>query len=273
MLAFCRCATGNETIIGSCPESRLLQKAMKACPFSAAWETCDNSMCEFSTPTFIPSRVQPLDLGNTTATVPTVNEAAVQPNNTSGELPFYDTYPGPVCFPDIGRTPMVLHSLLGVSADVSKEMNKLQARCGETDEVVFDVARNMASCGLEMFSYNSDSVYKAVGMQPPPAVGAGQKARVDPDRAPAPASSGANQPGSQTVQQPAASPAASSNSTGVNGSSTSSSSSSSSSSAGSSKMGTGSPVADTISSTQPPPQQPPHQSVPTATEIGRRVRS
>lgn len=171
--------TGDLAVLGSCPEAKLLQHAFQACPYTAGWETCDTSLCEFSTPSFIPSRVQPLGLGNTTATVPTINEAAQQPNSTT-ELPFFDTYPGPICFPDVARTSMVLHGLLGVSAELAKELEKLQARCVETEDVVFDVARGVAACGLEMFSYDSDSLYKAVGMQPPVVLPVAQGAQAAP---------------------------------------------------------------------------------------------
>ena len=80
-------AAGDEAVVGSCPEARLLQAAMQACPYSAGWDTCDTSLCEFSTPSFIPSRVQPIGLGNATATVPTINEAAMQPNSKPTHLP------------------------------------------------------------------------------------------------------------------------------------------------------------------------------------------
>jgi hypothetical protein len=161
-------AAGDEAVIGSCPESKLLQKAMQACPYSAGWDTCDTSLCEFSTPSFIPSRVQPLDLGNATATVPMIYEASAPPSNSTGELPFFDTYPGPICFPDVARTPMILHGLLGVSSGLAAELEKVQRKCAEdTEDIVYDVKRGVASCGLEMFSYDSSSVYRAVGMQEP----------------------------------------------------------------------------------------------------------
>lgn len=172
------CLAGDEAVIGSCPEAKLLQKAMQACPYSAGWDTCDTSLCEFSTPSFIPSRVQPLDLGsNATATGPTINEASPQQPNTTGELPFFDTYPGPICFPDVARTPMVLHWLLGVSAGMSQALDKLQARCVEAEDLVYDVARGVAACGRDMFSYDSSRVYKAVGL-PKPAAAAPPAANV-----------------------------------------------------------------------------------------------
>lgn len=161
------CVVGDESVVGSCPESKLLQRAMNACPYTAGWDTCDTALCEFSTPSFIPSRVQPLDLGNATATVPMIYEASGQQSNSTGELPFFDTYPGPICFPDIGRIPMVLHALLGVSEGMSKALESTQAKCAETEDFVYDVKRGVASCGYEMFSYDSGKVYRAVGMEKP----------------------------------------------------------------------------------------------------------
>jgi hypothetical protein len=63
---------------------------------------------------------------------------------------------------------MVLHGLLGVSSGLAAELDKVQRGCTEdTEDIVYDVKRGVASCGLEMFSYDSSSVYKAVGMQKP----------------------------------------------------------------------------------------------------------
>jgi len=193
-------AAGEEAVIGSCPESKLLQRILQSCPYTAGWDTCDTSLCEFSTPTFIPSRVQALGLGNTTATVPTIYEAAMQPNSTS-ELPFYDTYPGPICFPDVGRTPMVLHSLLGVSEGVAQQLDMLQAKCSEAEDVVYDAALGVAGCGWEMFSYESQSVYSTAKMQKPvvPAAGSAAETTQLPSDAsqtvqPSTAAGGASQP-------------------------------------------------------------------------------
>jgi hypothetical protein len=172
---------------------------MQACPYSAGWDTCDTSLCEFSTPSFIPSRVQPLDLGNATATVPAINEASPQQPNTTGELPFFDTYPGPICFPDVGRMPMVLHALLGVSDGMSQALDKLQAACVEEEDLVYDVARGVAACGRETFSYDSSRVYKAVGLPKPAAAAPTPAAQVPKTTAPPPVA--AQQPAAAGRQQ------------------------------------------------------------------------
>lgn len=236
-------------MLGSCPEAKLLQQAMQACPYTAGWDTCDTSMCEFSTPSFIPSRVQPLGLGNATATVPTINEAAQQPNGTS-ELPFFDTYPGPICFPDVARTTMVLHNLLGVSAGLARELEKLQARCVETEDIVFDVARDVAACGLEMFSYDSGSLYKAVSMQQPAVPPATQTTPASPEtESPAQQQQPPSSPGTQKQPRATASSAAANTASS------------------STKTGSGSNGAGSSSSSSAPGQRPK-----VATEIGSRSR-
>jgi hypothetical protein len=259
----CVCVAGEEAVSGSCPESQLLQRAMQACPYTAGWDTCNTAMCEFSTPTFIPSRVQPLFLGNSTPTVPMIYESASAPNSTN-DLPFYDTSPGPVCFPDITRTPMILPSLLGVSEGISHMLEQLQAKCVEADDVVYDVARNIAACGREVFSYQDSIVYSAVGMQksqmPPPAPPATAPAAAAPAQAAAPtepqapAATGDGSPPAQAAdpQPPQAVPAP-----GAGSSSRSSSSSGSS-------MGSGSSSSSSGSSAQS------HSSPRVATEIGYR---
>jgi hypothetical protein len=94
---------------------------------------------------------------------------------------------------------MVLHALLGVSDGMSQALDKLQAACVEEEDLVYDVARGVAACGRETFSYDSSRVYKAVGLPKPAAAAPTPAAQVPKTTAPPPVA--AQQPAAAGRQQ------------------------------------------------------------------------
>jgi hypothetical protein len=223
-------------MLGSCPQAQLLQKILGACPFQAGWDTCDTNVCEFSTPHFLPARPQSLHLPNMTAnsaaTHPLVEEAAAQlngssssssssdvdaltllattpfngtnfPNNTSGGLAYYGAYPSPVCFPDVFKTPMVLHTLLGVSEGLAAHMAAAQAACQDTDDIIMDVALGVEGCGFERLSFNIEAALKVVGVHKKPVAASGSNSSSSSSSGPGQGGAGA---GPAAVPVPAAVP-------------------------------------------------------------------
>lgn len=173
---------GDLAVLGSCAGAQGLASLAQLCPFSNDWSHCNSKYCNYDVPPFIPNRQkqqqQRQELQTPATSVTSGNsinkhDRTLHTGRSKPEaLAYYGVNPSPICALDVQKLPTVLHQLLNITSNLQAAIAAADQECEAADTVQYSVEGKQATCGYSTFQYDIDSVARAAGIGPAPAVAA-----------------------------------------------------------------------------------------------------
>lgn len=88
-----------------------------------------------------------------------------QQQQSKAKLTYFGDFPAPVCFVDGARITTLLHRILSVSPALTEALEEADQSCKSSDDMSFDVATGVGSCGASHFTFDRSDVLKAVKLE------------------------------------------------------------------------------------------------------------